>query len=200
MRVAIVGNAPLTGDHASLVDAADFVVRFNKPLSWGGRGGRRFDAWVIANGKGGRHFAVQRVFSDAPYRDLPAEIWFPRALDVHPELAADASEGYLERLQDKDFSRRILRANRLRQPVTRFDADFYRHCLTLLQEVAGDPGPVLVPSAGFMALNHVLRRFPAAGITMIGFTFQGWPGHPWDLEREFTCGLAARGQVDLIPT
>jgi hypothetical protein len=195
-RVALVGNAPLTRDYAALVDASDFVVRFNLPLTWGGRGGTRFDAWVIANGNGGRHFAVRRTFAAAPYRSLPSEIWFPRCVEVHRRLREAHADGFLKARAEQDFSRRIVNANGLRQPCTYFDAGFYRRSLARLGAAAD---PTMVPSAGFMALTHVLERFEDSTVTLVGFTFQGWPGHPWALEEAFARRLEAEGKLELLP-
>ena len=41
MHVVIVGNAPVTRDHAALVDGADLAVRFNVPATWDAGTGRR---------------------------------------------------------------------------------------------------------------------------------------------------------------
>lgn len=194
MKVVLVGNAPLTRDHSGFVDAADFVVRFNLPASWGREGGTRFDAWVIANGNGGRQFAVKRSFAEAPYRDLPSEIWFPRAVEVHRRLREGRAESFLSERSERDLAQRILRANRLRQRWRRFDAGFYWRCL---ERLGAERDPTMVPSAGFMATNHVLERFEGGEITLVGFTFQGWEGHPWRLEEAFVQRMAAEGALTL---
>jgi hypothetical protein len=198
-RVVLVGNAPLTRDHSAMVDAADFVVRFNEPRSWGERGGTRFDAWVIANARGGRRFVRQRTFAEAPYRDLPAEIWFPRAAEVHGRLRAMGA-GFLREDSERDLSRRILRANGLQgRTVVRFDAAFYWSCLERLQE-DGEEGPLLIPSAGFMATNYALARFDSAAVALVGFTFQGWEGHPWRREEAFVRRMERAGTLRLLPS
>jgi hypothetical protein len=196
-EVVLVGNAPLVGDHAALVDAADLVVRFNEPRSWGANGGTRFDAWVIANSVGGRHFAVQQTFAAAPYRDLAREIWLPRAVEVHRELRARHPEAAMSPAAEQDFAGRILARNQLTQPVVRFGADFYRRCLELLQAMPDPPAPTMIPSAGFLALHHVLERHPEARITLVGFTFEGWHGHPWAHEAARVRALAAAGRLTL---
>ena len=196
--VVIVGNAPLGEDRSALVDRSDFVVRFNVPRTWGAESGTRFDAWVLANGRAGRHFVRRAPFLDAPYRDLPREVWFPRAVEVHRELR-EAHEGdFVESLAAEDVSARILRRNRLRQPCLHFDAAFYRRCLGCLGEEGGLPDPTMIPSAGFLATRHVLERMPESRVTLIGFTFEGWPGHPWAQEARHVRGLAAAGRLTLL--
>jgi hypothetical protein len=198
-EVVIVGNAPLAADRSALVDAAGFVVRFNLPRTWGETSGTRFDAWVLANGRAGRHFARRAPFLDAPYRDLPREIWFPRALDVHRELKSAHAGGFAESLVEDDFSARILKRNRLRQPGLHFGADLYRRCLALLRDEGGLTDPTMIPSAGFLATLHVLERMPESRVALIGFTFEGWPGHPWAQESRHIHRLAEAGRLTLLP-
>ncbi len=197
--VVVVGNAALCTDRSGLVDDADFVVRFNVPRTWGAESGTRFDAWVLANGRAGRHFARQALFLDAPYRDLPREIWFPRAVEVHRELVEAHEGGFVESLAHDDVSERILRRNRLAQPCLHFGADFYRRCLACLGEEGGLPDPTMIPSAGFLAIRHVLEQMPESRLTLIGFTFEGWPGHPWALEARHVRRLAEAGRLTILP-
>lgn len=42
-----------------------------------------------------------------------------------------------------------------------------------------------MPSTGMVAYDWVRRRLrPTDSLLVAGFAHQGWPGHPWDLERE----------------
>lgn len=199
MRVVIVGNAPVTRDHAALVDAADFAVRFNEPLTWEAGTGRRFDAWVIANGSGGRRFARRRLFADAPYRTLPREIWFPRAVEVHAELRTADDSSRLSERDERDIAQWIINANRLPQLVRRFDADFYRRCIDRLRALDPALEPTLIPSAGFMATLHARETWPEAETTLVGFTFRGWPAHPWPTEETFMRREEAAGRLRIVP-
>jgi hypothetical protein len=200
MQVVIVGNAPVTRDHAALVDEADRVIRFNVPATWDKGTGRRFDVWVIANAAAGRFFARQRPFVAAPYRTLPTEVWFPRAVDVHRDLRVTQPDGYLKPLAEQDFAERIMRNNGLRQPWLRFDAAFYRRCLDRLRAIDPDVDPTSIPSAGFMALNRVLETGSDAEVSLVGFTFQGWHGHPWSIEEAFVQREARAGRLTLVPS
>lgn len=194
--ICIVGNAPLVTDRSAVIDGSDLVLRFNEPRDWGGKAGQRFDIWVIANGRGGRKFIKDQTFAQAPYRDLPEKIWFPRDLSVHAEFPADPDND--RRFGTRDAGRKIRQVNNLPQKVRRFDANFYWHCLTLL----GNPHlthPIQVPSAGFMALIHLMKAKPAATITLVGFGFEGGPAHPWPQERAYVTDLSQRGQINLLP-
>ncbi len=48
-RIAIVGNAPETGDHAAAIDAADWVVRFNNAAGFGEATGSRVTHLALVN-------------------------------------------------------------------------------------------------------------------------------------------------------
>jgi hypothetical protein len=200
MRTVIVGNAPVTRDHAALVDGGDRVVRFNVPATWDHGTGRRFDVWVIANGGAGRRFARQRPFAGAPYRALPAEIWFPRLPGVHGMLRASRPDGLLTARSERDFAEAIVRENGLTQPWRRLDPEFYRRCLDLLRAIDAKVDPTSIPSAGFMALNQVFELWPDDAVTLVGFTFQGWPGHPWAIEETFVRRAEAAGRLTLVPS
>ena len=200
MRVVIVGNAPVTRDHADRVDAADLVIRFNVPRTWYDGTGRRFDAWVIANGVAGRAFVRNRTFADAPFRDLPSEIRFPRAVEVHADLRATRDSGFLKAKSEHDVAERILKRNGLRQRWLRFDAAFYRRCLDRLRSIDPLIDPTSIPSAGFLATNHVLETRPGAEVTLVGFTFEGWPGHPWAVEAAFVGREVETGRLTLVPS
>jgi hypothetical protein len=195
-RITLVGNAPLLEDRSSLIDNSDYVVRFNLPHSYGGSGGTRFDAWVLANGKGASKFARNRTFIDAPYRDVPERIWLPREMEVHRALREGAPGTPLKPGNDVDYSEEILRENRLRQPRDRIGADVYWRSITALRKLS--PGLDKMPSSGFVTLHYVMERFPEWQVNLIGFSFEGWSGHPWELEKRFVHAAAERGELDLI--
>jgi hypothetical protein len=199
-QVAIIGNAELQQDYADLVDSSDLVIRFNTPLSWAHKSGRRFDIWVLANGKGGQRFADAQLFRSAPYRDLPDEIWFPRplalhrSLPLHPMYGGDrVSEG-----MDIDYGDSILLANNLSQPILRLDTGCYQRCFDRLYPASVANSYVLMPSAGFIVTHYVLEQMPDTHVLLIGFTFQGWPGHPWLLEQENIVAMHQQGRLQLL--
>jgi hypothetical protein len=199
MRVVLVGNAPVTRDHGPMVDAADLVVRFNEPATWANGTGRRFDVWVIANGRAGSNLAARRPFAEAPYRDLPSEIWFPVSTEVHAELRQRFPNGFLKPASEHDTADDILSANGLGQPARHLGADNYRRAFALLRDVDPHLQPTRVPSAGFVTAVHFLESRPEAALTLVGFTFRGWPVHPWAVEEVFVRRAAEAGRLTLLP-
>jgi hypothetical protein len=201
-RVAVVGNGAVSSDESSLVDASDLVVRFNWPATWAGNSGTPFDIWVIANGRAGRTFAVKRTFVDAPFKHLPRQIWFPRALGLHNNLPLHPAYGGALGVdaETEDVGNEILHANSLRQPCVRFDANFYSSCIRQLYGDDHSSRYILMPSAGFMATMYVLQNIPFSKLILVGFGFRGWAGHPWDLERSRIQSLEHEGALCLIPS
>jgi len=184
--IVLVGNAALDDDHTKFIDNSNFVIRFNIPLTYGHKSGTRFDAWVIANSGGGRHFAENRIFLNAPYKNQPSQLWFPRDTRIHRELRKQHPyTTLLKPSAESDYSREIVRLNDLHQEHhVRFSPIFYRECLEVLDTVSRKNDPVRIPSSGFMATYYTLQRYNGAPVTLVGFTFEGWEGHPWHLERQ----------------
>jgi hypothetical protein len=56
---------------------------------------------------------------------------------------------------------------------------------------------LLTPSLGFLALVHLLgtQRFVGYEKYLCGFVFEGWRGHPWTEEQEFTRGWMEVGRL-----
>jgi hypothetical protein len=201
--IVLVGNAPLRRNHSSLVDHADFVVRFNLPRTYSIESGTRFDAWVIANTGGGRRFVDRREFKNAVYKCKPSQLWFPRCVEVHKELRAQYpdSETLLTAVAETDISDEIIRATDLQQSkIVRFSARVYWRCLDILSRVATRHDPVRIPSAGFLTLYYVLNILEQRPVTLVGFTFEGWKGHPWHLERKIVRQWGAEGLLTFVPS
>ncbi|MFZ9752264.1 MAG: hypothetical protein ACO3B3_01740 [Cyanobium sp.] len=199
-RLTIVGNAPLSRDLSAFVDQSDLVLRIGWPRTWGGESGSRFDIWVLQNGKGGRGYVESRCFLACPFRDLAREIWFPRALGLHNRIPLHPSYGgcVVDAALD-DISLEILKANDLRQPWIRLDEAFYARCISQLFDLSNPDCVVLMPSTGFLAAHYVFETMPDYRLTMVGFSFEGWPGHPWTLEQAHIASLASQGRLEFIP-
>ena len=200
--IVFVGNADLTRDHSSLVDSADFVVRFNIPRTYSSGSGTRFDIWVITNAGGAKRFVKKRMFKDAVYKNQPDQLWFPRCVEVHKQLREryPVEESLIVKKAERDFADRIIRTNDLQQTnIVRFSEDVYWGCLEILSKATGRDAPVRIPSTGFLALYYVLYVLKQRPVTLVGFTFEGWKGHPWAIEESLVIGWANEGLVTCVP-
>jgi len=194
---AIVGNADMTTDRSARIDAADTVIRFNEPNGWGQLAGRKFDIWVLANGNGGRKFIKKLMFADRPFRDLPTEVWFSRDMSVHADINT-ADEAFLRELGEKDLGVRILKRNGMTQPARHMDKAIYLDCIDMIRTRIPAGRPMQLPSAGFLAIETVLRTRPDDHIVLAGFGFEGGAIHPWDIERAHITQLAEAGRVEML--
>jgi len=197
-----VGNADLTRDHSSLVDSADCVVRFNIPRTYGSGSGARFDVWVITNAGGAKRFVKKKLFKDAAYKNMPDQLWFPRCVEVHKQLREryPVEDSLIRKKAEKDFADRIIRTNDLQQTnIVRFPEDIYWGCLDVLSKAAGRGAPVRIPSTGFLSLYYVLYVLKQRPVTLVGFTFEGWVGHPWALEESLVREWHNEGLVTWVP-
>ena len=201
--IVLVGNAPLKKNHSFLVDNADLIVRFNLPRTYGSESGTRFDAWVIANSGGGRRFVDGRVFINAVYKCKPSQLWFPRCVEVHKALRAQHpdSQTLLTAASETDISDEIIRANDLQQEnILRFSASVYWSCMDVLSGVATRHDPARIPSTGFLTLYYILTILEPQPVTLVGFTFEGWKGHPWHLERKIIHQWSDEGRLTFVPS
>jgi hypothetical protein len=201
--IVLVGNAPLKRDHSSLINSADLVVRFNIPRAYGAESGTKFDIWSIANSAGGKKFIDNQVFKNAAYKDQPSQLWLPRDVDVHKKLRtlyAD-SETLLTSSTEIDFSDEIIQANDLKNlHLVRFPSKIYWGCLDVLRKAATRHDAVRIPSTGFLTIYYVLQKLNQQPLTVIGFSFEGWNGHPWHLEKKIVKQWANDALLTLIPS
>jgi hypothetical protein len=188
--LAIVGNAPGSGDVGSSVDAATSVVRFNNAPGFGGRTGRRVTHLALVN-RGGQtrewledpHFLERPVVRQAeafilPFPMLPAEQNVPDPICWTREIVA------------------LLRP--LGRPVHILPDALHAHAHDLLApRTSARPNP----STGFLVTLALLlgRRDQICPADAYGFGFAGWPGHPWAAERDWFDRAEASGALRLHP-
>ncbi len=188
--LAIVGNAPGIGAAAGVIDAADYVVRFNNAAGFGDLTGSRVTHLALVN-RGGqmREWLEDRDFLKRPVVQAAQAFILPFPLlaaeENGPEPICWTREA-LARLRPSGRPIHILpqslhdRARRLLAPHTR-----------------GCPNP----STGFLVTLALLldRACHADPVRAYGFGFDGWPGHPWAAERAWFADVQGAGRLSLHP-
>lgn len=204
-RVVLVGNAPSPEDRSREIDAADLVVRFNDARGFGAGTGSRVDELFLVN-RGG---AAAEWLEDATFAHRPVVAAAGRVLlPLHPAsryLGTRAgADGRVHR-DDRDHGDALetLLASPARR-VVRLTAGHHERCCEALGLVVAPCADEAVddarPSTGFVALLWYAATLPPqARIVLHGFTFEGWPGHPWAREREHVARLRRAGRVELVP-
>ena len=161
----LVGNAPPQRDYTALIHSADTIIRFNK-------------VQYLPTGRVG----------------MRTDILF--AQNMEP----DWLEGRLPRLQQRetwilaenpqrDKTAAIVEANRLDPARVRtIYSDHFPQVAEL--QIRG-------VSSGFAALLVLLAdaRYRDVDLHLCCFTWQGWKGHAWDIERGFCYGVQAAGRL-----
>jgi hypothetical protein len=194
MRLAIVGNSDRPGGGAgdafadwrrigAFIDSADFVVRFNairnQTQAWTGR--RTDRLYLRGQGSGGRLFARCGV----PFYaiDKPRELVVVVDLRPYPRPNDDVYELV-------DYEEPIARRHSF---ATTFRLD--QGVIAEAQRLVQAESCPLMPSLGFVALAHLLNdsSFTRHDKYLLGFTAEGWNGHPWAVEKRLIDRWLASG-------
>lgn len=205
--IAIVGNADVTKDYSAFIDSCDLVVRLNLrtglPALMHDRLGNKTDILCYAPratrlvvddwahlGQLRRFFAEARqIWFVGPkpwFRMRPKGII--RFMLKNERLVFDASAVIVRALQLED------------RQIEYFTRDFRDSVAEKLQALASSTESGL-PSAGMVVIQRVLEdpEFEAYQKCVLGFTFEGWQGHPFTREQRLVEKYSAQGLLQLLP-
>ncbi len=195
--VFIIGNGLVDADIADDVDAAGSVVRFNAAPNYGRKTGTRCDVLALNNtGSWARRLGRDGFLRGRPFTAACTTILFPRP--AHPSWK-QAALRLANRTWRLEYSRRILAANGLlEKEVVYLPRGFAAECLRMLLDQGRPRVRARVPSTGFLVLEHYLRTREDASIAVVGFAFEGWKRHPFELERVVVERYAREGRLRLV--
>ena len=182
--VALVGNGPVAPGAEARIDAADWVVRFNKARGFGGRAGSRIDDLFLVNCGGQMHeWLGDAAFWRSPPVLRAAQVTLPiPAGGAGPGMARLRREG-MAALDGINFEHDARARLAHRAGVVRvLPADLQADAVAALAAL----GPLRGrwPSTGFLAMAWYDRVLELdARIVLHGFSFEGYAGHPWPQER-----------------
>lgn len=196
-QVMIVGNGPVADNAAALIDAADFVIRFNGSRNFG-TAGRRTDVVALCNT--GRPAAA--MLADPVWRDSEAvrgasEIWSVRHPEKFAELQAALAFSHPE-LDDfcDDYTEAFASFAASRGKGHRVIA---RAVHEAVDAALGDhqAEAYVVPSSGMVVVAAVLSDATHAKdtVTIAGFGHVGWDGHPFAAEKRLIESYIAAGRL-----
>jgi hypothetical protein len=193
--IIIVGNGDVSEGGAEIIDAADFVIRFNECRSYGA-GGTRTDVVAVCNtGRPAKAMLGSESWRVHPGIVEAAEIWSVRdpkkfaamraPLAVsHPELD-DFCDDYTSRFNDF-----CVQAGKIHRVVEKQIHEAVDRALS-----AFSPAPYVVPSSGMIVIGDVLDRFPDDEVTLAGFGHVGWEWHPFAAEKQLVDSYIAAGRL-----
>lgn len=204
-NLVIVGNFP-TGklfyklykkiykDYSDLVDNADCVIRMNRTPNYAlGTGKKTTILSLINRGTPADSFASNIRLNSKVLRKAE-EIWFTR-----PSVLEWEKKGmkYLKYKIPKDKSQNIIDFQKINnKKITYIQGVKYKELLHFVNENHF----VFEPSSGFCVLNRVLEeeRFMGYKIFLIGFSWEGWYGHNWKLEKKFVVSQTKNRQLFIL--
>ncbi|RKD70944.1 hypothetical protein BJ928_103467 [Rhizobium sp. WW_1] len=193
--VIIVGNGEIAAGAATVIDAADLVIRFNDCRSMGA-GGSRTDVVAVCNtGRPARAMLGSAEWRKSPAVAAASEIWSVRdpgkfaALRAplaisHPELD-DFCDDYTDQFTafcQATGKRHVVIGQSIHEGV---DAALADH----------DPGSYVVPSSGLIVIAEVMARHPDDDIAITGFSHTGWEEHPFAAEKRLVDAYVSRGRL-----
>lgn len=201
-RIMIVGNGDVGTGAADLIDAGDFVIRFNGSRNFGAAGTRTDVVAVCNTGRPGAQMLADPEWRDSEAVTSAKEIWSIRdpqkfaamrpALAVsHPELddfCDDYTVGFAQFAAARNKQHRII-------PAAVHDA--LDAALSTYH-----PVPYVVPSSGMVLIQALLSdpAFNDALLVLAGFGHSGWEWHPFEAERQFAEHLIRRGRLMRLDT
>lgn len=195
MKVALVGNGPVAQDYSAIIDSCDVVVRVNMCSTYGGNTGTRLDVLALCN-TGVAAVHVMNPRSNHFIGRAP-EIWLSRnpclynemRLHFRGQMAEQFFEEYSWVVTGPAFKGKVIRAMDYTLGATLFEK---------LGKLQGQP--FVMPSTGIRLLEELIQspdllpQRPSM-VYVVGFTHEGWPGHPWAAERALVDQYVAEGRV-----
>ncbi|MCM2473218.1 Urease operon accessory protein [Rhizobium sp. CG5] len=193
----IVGNGPVPEGADAVIDAADFVIRFNDCRSFG-RAGQRTDVIAVCNtGRPARNMIGSETWRDSAPVVACSQIWSVRDPEKfeemrrplvlsHPELD-DFCDDYTEAFRTFAEGQGKVHEVIDRRVHEAMDAALSAH----------QPPPYVVPSSGMVVIGALLDN-PAYGqdaISIAGFSHEGWDGHPFAAEKRLVEAYVAQGSL-----
>ncbi len=200
-RMIILGNAPMQMDMSEYIDSSDVVVRFNECQNYGLGTGHKADILCINNfGQPAEEWIKDQTFFRLPFIDQVKEIWLPRTPSIL-EHRKSVRDRHFDVARFRDLGEELVNKNRLTSKVIeRFSDKRNAEILDSLKKLSSEE--FREPSTGILAIAHAVAspRFAHLNKVILGFTFEGWKGHPWKGERALIAQFASQSiSLHLMP-
>jgi hypothetical protein len=194
-KIMIVGNGEIGEGAIGVIDAADFVIRFNDCRSYG-VGGSRTDAVAVCNtGRPAKAMLGSQQWRAHPCVASAAEIWSVRDPEKFEALRAPLAVSHPELDDFCDDYTDAFGAFCAETGKTHLVIDKSVHEAVDAALSAFDPAPYVVPSSGMIVIAEVLSKFADAEVVLAGFGHAGWEWHPFGAERQLVDTYVAAGRI-----
>ena len=202
-RICVIGNAELLSNSTQFVDNSEVVIRINDCKNYTGLSGRKTDLVFVNNtGEPARRLVVNAPFQNQELFSHVDKFVFVRDIKVHRRfLLATEQERYLNLIDDhadEIVHHNEILSNRTDKLSKKFNLDVFR-AIWQERKRRWIPGPFIMPSTGIFAVMYAvgLKEMLGYDVTLIGFTFHGWKGHPWSSEKRLCAELANKGILSI---
>ena len=194
-RVVLVGNAPIKTNVinrkllSTFIDDSDVVIRINSANNYSKGTGNKSDILGILNiGDPAIEFSYRKKV-DKYVKENISSIWFSRPLNLYDNSNI---------LVKKELSKYILDFQQLSHvPSHAISKDQYQY---LSKQVSPADGNGIDPSSGFCFLHMMLSDERLKGLkkVIVGFTWEGWDGHNWEIEKKICLDLQNNGDIFIL--
>lgn len=204
-KLILIGNAPLNYNLIRWFDKtlihinnADYVIRMNACKNIGWRTGKRIDILGLINrGTPANEFAVNKIRLGKNITNNVKEVWFTRPSENDWEGNCKVNSYYKlpEDVSKNIISKQFLN-NKNEIKLSFISATSFFKLLTIVNK---HEEYKYEPSTGLCIIDLLItsKKFADYEKFIIGFTWKGWAGHNWKLEKEYLYYLHEKRLINL---
>ena len=194
-RVVLIGNAPIETDIygrkglSGFVDDSEVVIRINSADNYANGTGEKSDILGIINsGDPAIEFSYRKEVNKC-VKEKISSVWFSRPLNLYENSNL---------LVQKELFKYVLNFQQLNHIP--FHAISKEQYLYLSKQVSPIDGNSIHPSSGLCLLHMMLSDEKLKGLKkiIVGFTWEGWDGHNWGIEKKICLDLRNNGDIFIL--
>ncbi len=195
-RVVLIGNAPIKKSNyhrkalSEFIDHSEVVIRINSANNYSEGTGSKSDILGILNiGDPAIEFSYIKKINKH-VKEKVSSIWFSRPLDLYSSSNI---------LVEEDLSEYILNFQKINHiPFHAISKEEYHHISKKLFPANG--GDRIDPTSGFCFLHMMISAEEFKGLkkVLVGFSWEGWAGHNWSLEKKICLDLHKNGDIFIL--
>lgn len=190
-KLVIIGNADIDVDHSDFINSCDLVIRFNLCRNYNINTGKKIDVLCLTNtGPHAISFYHERKISKLGFVRNIGEVWFVRPRKRFIDKL------FFNRKTETEYGKNIVISNNLTgKDIEYITNDLYKTLWDKLLSL-GSTNAVM-PSSGMVVIEKVVSdgKYHDYEKYLVGFSHEGWEGHPWDLEKKLIDHYVSNGSL-----
>lgn len=209
-KLFIVGNGKVFQDYSSLIDSADWVIRFNELDYYNVNTGTKTNIWVVSSNPILLKRQIDNIQFNSKINSFARNLFIDSSIlllfsipPFIPSKISSNSTKYLSFLEQERKSRK--------ESVALFLTHFGLHNhtykivefpLKYVTELKVEQwSPIwMFPSNGYLITKMILEDFNYSDHQkyLVGFSWEGWQGHPWSIEKNALENLEREGLLKIL--